>query len=276
MDVAKACKQFDMRFRVKPRSRVHLSKIDPDERLGIDDVAAADAKQDANVERIAKLQQVLYADNRFSLLIILQGMDTSGKDGTIRHLLSGVNPAGVHVVSFKAPTSEELEHDYLWRVHNACPRRGEIGVFNRSHYEDVLIVRVHDLVPKAVWSQRYEQINAFEQHLRQNNTIILKFFLHISKAEQKERLQARLSDPEKHWKMNPRDLDERKHWNQYQAAYADALSKCSRREAPWYIIPANRKWFRNLAISQIVADSLESLKLRYPKPDFDPRALRID
>lgn len=274
MDIAKACKQFEKRFRVKPRSKVQLAEIDPDEHFGLD-AYAADTAQDSNVERLAKLQQVLHADNRFSVLIVLQGMDTSGKDGTIRHLLTGVNPAGVRVVSFKSPSSDELAHDYLWRIHQACPRKGEIGVFNRSHYEDVLIVRVHGLVPKSVWSLRYDQINAFERHLRQNNTIILKFFLHISKSEQKQRLEERLHDPEKQWKMNLSDLEERKRWDDYQQAYEDALSMCSTPDAPWYIIPADKKWFRNLAISQIVADTVESLKLRFPEPSFDPRSVRV-
>lgn len=259
---------------VRPGKNARIAKRDPAESLGWEQ-AAADARQDANVARIAKLQQTLYADGRFAVLIILQGIDASGKDGTTRHLLTGVNPQGVNVTSFKAPSADELAHDYLWRIHNVCPARGMIAVFNRSHYEDVLVVRVHDLVPKTVWSQRYRQINQFERHLAENNTIILKFFLHISKEEQAERLRARLADPAKNWKMNLKDLDERKRWDDYQRAYEDALTECSTDHAPWYIIPADRKWFRNLAISEIVADRLDSLDLRFPKPAFDPRKVRV-
>jgi len=203
-------------------------------------------------------------------------MDASGKDGTIRHVMYGVNPQVCSVTSFKAPTSEELDHDFLWRIHNAVPPRGEIGIFNRSHYEDVLIVRVHDLVPKTVWSARYEQINDFEKMLSKNNVTILKFFLHISKDEQKERLQERLNDPTKNWKMNPEDLKERELWDDYQKAYEVAIEKCSTKYAPWYIIPANKKWFRNIAVSEIIIETLENLKMKFPKPAFDPSTIVVE
>ena len=215
---------------------------------------------------IAELQQRLYAEGKRALLIILQGMDTSGKDGTVRHVLSGVNPQGCRVTSFKAPTAEELAHDFLWRIHRAVPAKGEIGVFNRSQYEEVLIVRVHELAPADVWSTRYEQINGFEQTLTAAGVTILKFFLHISKAEQRDRLQARLEDKTKNWKFNPGDLAERKLWPDYQHAYEDALCRCSTKAAPWFIIPANKKWFRNLAVSSIIRETLEEMHPRFPKP----------
>jgi len=207
---------------------------------------------------------------------VLQGMDTAGKDGTIRRVMSGINPRDCRVVSFKAPSQEELDHDFLWRVHRECPRRGEIGVFNRSHYEDVLIVRVRGLVKKEVWSARYDQINRFEQHLAENGTRIVKFFLHISKAEQKERLEARLADPSKNWKMNPTDLEERKLWDDYQRAYEDAISRCSTAHAPWFIIPADKKWFRDLAVSSIMVEMLEGMDLRYPKAEFDSSKIKVE
>lgn len=273
--IEKYCKHFESEFRVKPGKDPKLAKRDAAETLGLHDEGAADARQDHNVRRLSELQKLLYADGRFSLLIVLQGMDTSGKDGTIRHLLTGVNPQGVRVVAFKRPSEIELSHDYLWRVHAACPRRGEIGVFNRSHYEDVGVVRVHNLVPEQVWKLRYQQIADFERMLSENGTVVLKFFLHISKSEQAQRLQERIDDPEKHWKMNPGDLEERKLWSKYMTAYADAIAKCNTDDSPWYVIPSDHKWFRNLAISEIVVDRLERLKLRYPKPTFDPRKTRV-
>ncbi len=275
MSLAKARRRFSEEFRVIPGKPAKLAKRDPEESLGLNDAPEVDAITAENVRRIADLQQLLYADARFSLLIVLQGIDASGKDGTTRHLLTGVNPQGVRVTSFKAPTADELGHDYLWRIHKVCPGRGEIGLFNRSHYEDVLVVRVHELVPKKVWSERYRQINQFERHLAENNTVILKFFLHISKDEQRTRLQERIDNPKKNWKMQPKDLDERKLWDDYMRAYEDALTECSTAAAPWHIIPADRKWFRDLAISQIVADTLDGMDLRYPKPTFDPSKFRV-
>ena len=207
---------------------------------------------------------MLYAENKHKVLIVLQAMDTGGKDGVIRHVFDGVNPQGVRVAAFKQPTPTELAHDYLWRVHQQTPGKGEVVIFNRSHYEDVLVVRVHNLVPEAVWRRRYEQINAFEKLLAEEGTTILKFYLHIDLDEQKERLQARLDDPAKRWKFAKGDLDERQRWPQYMAAYEEMLSKTSTEWAPWYIIPANRKWYRNLVISQIIVETLEGLAMSYP------------
>jgi len=225
--------------------------------------------------RMAELQELLYAERKHALLIVLQAMDAGGKDGTIRTVMSGVNPQSCQVTSFKAPTPEELGHDFLWRVHKACPIKGNIGIFNRSHYEDVLIVRVRKLVPKDVWSKRYEYINVFERVLADSGVKVLKFFLHISKDEQKQRFEQRLKDPTKIWKANPADIEERKHWDDYMAAHEDALRKCSTQVAPWYVIPANKKWFRNMVVSQIIVEALESLLMKYPKPTFDPSKILI-
>ncbi len=215
---------------------------------------------------LQELQRVLWAEGKHSLLIVLQAMDAGGKDGTIRHVFRGVNPQGCQVTSFKVPTKEELSHDYLWRIHKATPRRGYMGIFNRSHYEDVLVVRVHDLVPPEIWKQRYEQINHFEKLLADTGTTILKFFLHISKEEQKERFQARLDDPSKNWKFSMGDVEERGHWDDYMLAFEEALSRCSTPWAPWYVIPANRKWYRNVAVSNIIIETLEGLGMQYPPP----------
>jgi PPK2 family polyphosphate:nucleotide phosphotransferase len=203
-------------------------------------------------------------------------MDAGGKDGTIRHVMTGLNPQACRVTSFKVPSEEEARHDFLWRVHNAVPKGGEIGIFNRSHYEDVLVARVHNLVPKAVWEARYDQINEFEDMLVENNTVILKFFLHISKDEQKRRLEDRIQDPLKNWKVSEADFAERRYWNDYMAAYEDALSKCSTKRAPWYVIPANQKWFRNLAVSQIIVDRMKALKMEYPPSKIDLSKVRFD
>ncbi len=202
-------------------------------------------------------------------------MDTGGKDGTIRHVMSRLNPSGCRVKAFKVPTAEELEHDFLWRVHQAVPPRGDFGIFNRSHYEDVIVVRVHGLKPRSVWEARYDQINAFERHLVENDVTILKFFLHISKDEQKKRIEQRIKDPTKRWKLAPSDFEERKFWNDYQRAYEDALNRCSTKWAPWFIIPADKKWYRNLAVSQIMVEALESMKMKFPKPTFDPSKLKL-
>jgi len=254
------------RYRVQPGTRVHLRDHDPDETGSYEhkDDATEDLERDR--ERLFDLQEILYAQARHSLLIVLQAMDTGGKDGTISHVMGGVNPQGCQVVSFKQPTPEELAHDFLWRVHRRTPARGQITIFNRSHYEDVLVVRVHDLVPESVWRQRYEQINEFEELLAESGTTILKFFLHISKEEQKERLQARLDDPTKQWKFNVDDLKERALWDEYVAAYEDALSRCSTEAAPWFIVPANHKWYRNVVVARIIVEALEGLDLRHPEP----------
>lgn len=226
--------------------------------------------------RIGELQERLYAEDKHSLLIVLQAMDTGGKDGAVKSLLADVNAAGVAVTSFKAPSAIELSHDFLWRIHAAAPARGIIGVWNRSHYEDVLITRVHGLIDKKTCETRYADINAFEKLLADNGTTVLKFFLHISKAEQKERLQARLDDPQKHWKFNPNDLNERALWEDYQSAYEDAINACSTKTAPWHIVPADRKWARNLAIAEAVAATLETMNPQFPDVDFDPQSIVID
>jgi PPK2 family polyphosphate:nucleotide phosphotransferase len=268
-------KDLDEKFIVKPNTRVSLKKYDPDHSAGFKNKEQAQELLARNQLRLRELQYLLYAHNKYSLLIILQGMDGSGKDGTIRHVMYGVNPQACKVTSFKKPSAEELDHDFLWRIHKAVPPKGEIGIFNRSHYEDVLVVRVHNLVPKEVWSKRYKQISDFEHILSISNVKIIKFFLHISKKEQKERFQKRLDDPNKHWKMNPDDLKERKLWNEYTKAYEAVLSKCSTTYAPWFIIPANRKWFRNLAISQIIVETLGKMDMEFPKPTFDPKKIVI-
>ncbi len=224
---------------------------------------------------MATTQELLYAEKKHSLLIVLQAIDAGGKDGTIRHVMSGVNPQSCQVTSFKEPTAEELGHDFLWRVHKATPIKGNITIFNRSHYEDVLIARVHRLVTKAVWSQRYGQINDFESLLASSCVKILKFFLHISKDEQKKRFEERLSDPQKRWKSSPSDFSERALWDEYTEAFEAAFSHCSTDYAPWYVIPANKKWFRNLLISKIIIEALESLKMKYPEPKFDPAQVVI-
>ena len=261
------------RYLVKPGSKVDLSKYDPSDTSPYKG-GKKDAKKDLKDlnKELETLQEMLFAEHKYKMLIVLQGMDTSGKDGTIRHVFEGVNPQGVKVASFKVPTPIELDHDYLWRVHARVPGRGEIVIFNRSHYEDVLVVRVHNLVPKKVWSKRYEQISEFEEILAEEGTTILKFFLHISPQEQKERLLARLQDPSKHWKYNPGDLKERQLWGEYTQAYEEALSKTSTDYAPWYVIPADKKWYRNWVIASILVETLKGLKMDYPKPDYDVEA----
>ncbi len=255
------------RYRIKPDTRVRLADFDPDESKLVDRKKADSRNKDIQ-EGLDKLQELLYAEHRHKVLIILQGMDTSGKDGTVRHVMGGFDPAGVRVVSFKKPTQEELDHDYLWRVHAQTPSSGEIVVFNRSHYEDVLVVRVHSLVPKDVWSARYDQINDFERMLTENGTTILKFFLHIDKEEQRQRLEERIQDPKKRWKFQHGDIEERKLWGDYIRAYEAVLSKTSTEWAPWYLIPANHKWYRNYVVGAIVSEALETLGMRFPEPDL--------
>jgi PPK2 family polyphosphate:nucleotide phosphotransferase len=250
-------------LRVQPGTRVRLSKRDHGATSGWEK-AAAESATARQLDRLTELQDRLWAEARHAVLVVLQGIDAAGKDGTIKKVMTAFNPQGSPVTSFKVPSAEELAHDYLWRVHKAMPRRGEIGIFNRSHYEDVLVVRVHELVPKAVWSKRYDEINAFERHLTANRTTIVKFFLAIDKDEQRERFQARYDDPTKRWKFSMGDLDERARWDDYQSAFDDALSKTSTDAAPWYVIPANRKWFRNLAVATILADTIADLRPAYP------------
>jgi len=242
-------------FRIPPRTKVRLRDHDPADTRGITR-EKAEARIARRRDEFAEMQELLYGAARQSVLIVLQGMDTSGKDGTIRKVMAPLNPQGCDVVAFKEPTPADLAHDFLWRIHPCTPAKGMIGIFNRSHYEDVLIVRVHNLVPKAVWKRRYEAINHFEQLLAESGTIILKFFLHISKDEQRERLLAREKDPIKAWKLAPGDWIEREKWDEYQGAYETALSKCSTKDAPWYIIPADKKWFRDLIITEAILDTL--------------------
>lgn len=256
------------RFIVKPGSKPNFKDRDTDDTAGFNKKEALSLLLE-NIDKLKKLQYLLNAENKRAVLVILQAMDAGGKDGTIRHVMGPLNPQGVQVVSFKAPTKEELSHDFLWRIHSYAPRTGEIRVFNRSHYEDVLIVRVHNLVPKSVWSKRYKHINSFENLLSDSNVTILKFFLHVSKGEQLERLKARLDDPTKHWKANPQDFEERRLWDDYMDAYEVALRRCSTKHAPWFVIPADKKWFRNLAISQILLDSMESLEMKFPETTCD-------
>jgi len=256
------------KYRVAPGAKIDLSAWDADDKglFNGGKQQGQDALPALN-QQLEALQELLYAEGRHKVLIVLQGMDTAGKDGAIRHVFEGVNPQGVKVASFKVPTQQELAHDYLWRIHQQTPGRGEIVIFNRSHYEDVLVVRVHNLVDADVWGRRYEHINAFEKLLADEGTTILKFFLHISKEEQRQRLQERLDTPEKNWKFSTGDLAERKLWDQYMAAYEAVLSKTSTAHAPWYIVPANRKWYRNLVISHVIIKTLEALDMRYPEAE---------
>ena len=265
---------FGDRFRVKPGHKIRLSDIDPAETVRHVDRDEARSKLADLTQKLAALQYRLYAEGRRGLLVCLQAMDTGGKDGTIRHVFGTMNPQGCRVRAFKVPTPEESAHDFLWRAHKACPARGEIVIFNRSHYEDVLVVRVHDLVPKAVWSRRYDAINNFERLLADNDTHVLKFFLHISKEEQLERFGKRLKDPSRHWKISEGDYTERRLWDEYQAVYEDALTSCSTEHAPWFVIPADHKWFRNLAIARIVVDYLEGFKMQLPAATVDIEEIR--
>ena len=260
---------------VTPGSKVRLADIDPGAAHGVDKADAAEhlAK---NLERLSVLQYLLYAEARRSLLVVLQGIDAGGKDGTIQHVMSGLNPQGVTVTSFKVPEGAEKRHDYLWRVHQAVPEHGKIGIFNRSQYEDVLVVRVHNMVPKAVWSKRFDQINDFERMLGDNGVRVVKFLLYISKEEQAKRFRERLEDKTKNWKFSPADLAERGYWDQYMDAYDEVLRKCSTENAPWYVIPANRKWFRNLAVSEILRHTLEEMDLKYPKAAADLSGIKFE
>jgi PPK2 family polyphosphate:nucleotide phosphotransferase len=268
-------KKLARKLIVPPGSKIKLAKFDPGTTFGLDKKSCADSLC-KNLERLAVLQYLLYAEARRSLLVVLQGIDAGGKDGTIRHVMSGLNPQGVDVTSFKVPEGAEKRHDYLWRIHREVPEWGKIGIFNRSHYEDVLVVRVHGLVPKPVWSKRFDQINDFERTLTDSGVRIVKFLLYISKDEQAKRFHERLDDKTKSWKFSPADLKEREYWDQYTDAYEDVLRKCSTERAPWYLIPANNKWFRNLAVSQILCETLESMDLKFPKPAADLSGIKFE
>lgn len=262
-------------FTLPPGEPFRLADFDPGDTGRYKKKKEAKSKVKDNLKHLRELQEMLYAQGRHALLIVLQAMDAGGKDGTIKHVMGAYNPQGVQVTPFKVPTEEELAHDFLWRVHKAVPRRGMIGIFNRSHYEDVLVVRVHELVPEMVWRKRYDHINAFERLLADSGVTIVKFFLHISKAEQAERLRERQTRPDKQWKFSPGDLDERKLWEDYMAAFEEALTRCNTGYAPWYVIPANRKWYRNLVVSRILIETMESIGLDYPAPVPDIESYMI-
>ena len=263
------------KFLAKPGEQINLSKISTDNTQNLRDKSDANKILEENIERMQELQNRLYASDKYSLLLIFQAMDAAGKDSTIKHVMSGLNPQGTQVFSFKKPSDEELDHGYLWRISKALPERGRIGIFNRSHYEEVLVVRVHDLIKfqklpdevkiDDIWHKRYEQINNFEKYLYENGTIILKFFLHVSKEEQKQRFLERIDDKSKNWKFAEADLKERAYWNDYQKCYEEAISATSKGHAPWYIIPADKKWFMRLLVSEIIVKKLESLNLKYPE-----------
>jgi PPK2 family polyphosphate:nucleotide phosphotransferase len=260
---------------VKPNSKVNLEKYNISDTSGYKSKEEAKDQLEKNIEKMIELQDKLYAMDRYSMLLIFQAMDAAGKDSTIKHVMSGLNPQGTQVYSFKQPSKEEVDHGYLWRITKSLPERGRIGIFNRSHYEEVLVVKVHDLIKSQrlpenivtnnIWKQRYEQISDFEKYLFENGTIVLKFFLHVSKDEQKKRFLDRINDPSKNWKFSSADVEERKFWNDYQKAYEEAISATSKSYAPWYIIPADKKWFTRLLVSAIIIDKLKKLNLDYPK-----------
>jgi PPK2 family polyphosphate:nucleotide phosphotransferase len=260
---------YRKQFRVKPKHRLRLNKLDPSDAGKHESEAAAKEETEAYLKKLARQQALLYAEHKHSVLIVLQAMDAGGKDGTIKHVFSGVNAQGVAVASFKQPTAVELAHDFLWRVHAQTPRAGEIVIFNRSHYEDVLVTRVHKFIDKATCARRYENICDFEALLAESGTTVLKFFLHISKEEQLARFAQRLDDPARNWKISESDYSERKLWDDYIDAFEDAIHATSTDAAPWYVIPSNHKWFRNLAVSQIIADAMADLGLAFPPPSVN-------
>ncbi len=258
------------KYIVNQKNRIFLKDFDPeDQSLSTDGKKTAKKEIKQLRKKLIQLQNLLYAENKHKVLIVLQAMDSGGKDGTIRSIFKGVNPQGVRVAGFKVPTPLELSHDYLWRIHQKAPASGEIVIYNRSHYEDVLVVRIHEMVPEKVWQKRYQQINNFERILAEEGTTILKFFLYISKDEQKKRFLERLENPEKQWKFNPKDIEERQYWDAYMQAYQDVLDKTSTKYAPWYVIPANHNWYRDLIISGIIVKTLKALKMTYPQPVED-------
>ena len=262
-------------LRVEPGQRPHLDQRDPGARLGAAGKQAGLRKLSSDVERLRALHDRLWAEGSRSVLLVLQGLDASGKDGTISHVFTGVNPQGCRVVSFKQPSPLELDHDYLWRIHAACPGRGELGIFNRSHYEDVVTVRVRSLAPKRVWRRRYRHIREFERLLVDEGTTVVKVFLHLSRDEQRKRLQERIDNPEKRWKFRLGDLDDRALWDAYVAAYEDAIFETSTRRAPWYVVPADHNWVRNLAVGEILLDVLERLDPKLPAADPGIEGLRV-
>jgi PPK2 family polyphosphate:nucleotide phosphotransferase len=263
--------------RVRPDEKVRLADIDPSDRFGFSgkDDPEYLARMGALATRLNELQEKLYSEQAQALLVVLQAMDTGGKDGTLRVVVGPLDSRGVHVVSFKAPTPEELAHDFLWRCHVKTPRRGEMTFFNRSHYEDVLVARVLGLVDKSVWKARYDLINDFERLLRNAGTRVIKLYLHISKDEQKKRLEERLADPSKHWKFEPADLKMREHWDHFMDAYEEALSRCSTEHAPWYVVPANHKWARNIAVAEVLVKTLEEMDPKHPRVKWDASQIKV-
>jgi PPK2 family polyphosphate:nucleotide phosphotransferase len=265
---------YRSQFRIEPGSKVRLDKIDPGFKDKHEKEAAAKAETEHYRAKLTHQQALLYAERKYAVLVVLQALDAGGKDGTVNHVFTALNPQGTSVVGFKQPTPAERAHDFLWRVHPHVPALGEVAIFNRSHYEDVLVTRVHKLIDKKTWSARYKRIRDFEATLIESGTTILKFFLHISKQEQLARFEERLDDPARNWKISESDYSERELWDDYIAAFEDAISATSTPEAPWYVIPANHKWFRNLAVSQIMADTMEELGMAFPKPSVDLNDIR--
>jgi len=266
-------KRFVKDFCIDPGDHIRLADFNPSYKGKYEKHQALE-KIEKLRQKMNNLQQSLFAERKRSLLIVLQALDAGGKDGVIKHVIGSMNPDGCHVANFKEPTQQELAHDFLWRVEAQTPAKGEIAIFNRSHYEDVLIVRVHNLVPKSVWSQRYEQINDFERRLVQNGTHVLKFFLHISKEEQLRRFDERLDDPAKRWKISEADYAEREYWDDYLRAYEDAFERCNTDDAPWFVIPADHKWFRDLAVSEIIVSTMEAMNYQVPQPTVDIQEIR--
>lgn len=264
------------RLRIKAGTTISLDDIDTHETHGYAKGPELDAALARNIARLDELQYLMYAEHQRALLVVLQGMDASGKDGTIRHVITGFNPQGCRVVAFKTPTADELAHDFLWRVHAAVPGKGDVAIFNRSHYEDVVTARVRALVPPKVWKRRYEEIKGFERMLAEAGVVIVKLFLHISKDEQKQRLARRIEDKTRQWKVALSDFEDRKHWKDYMRAYEDAITASNTPDAPWYVVPADRKWFRNLAVSQILVDTLESLEMQVPKATVDLSRIKLE
>ncbi len=267
--------KFKSPYLVQPHEKVRLSRLPATDTGSYATKPEAAAELERQRRKLGEMQELLTADARHSVLVVLQGMDTAGKDGTIQHIFTGVNPQACDVTSFKVPTPEESRHDFLWRAHRAVPGRGTIGIFNRSHYEDVIVTRVHKTITDKIANQRLKQIVAFEEELSENGVTVLKFFLHITRDEQTRRLEQRLADPSKHWKISPADFAERQFWPAYQEAYQEAISHTSRSFAPWFIIPANHKWYRNVAISEIIVEAMKRLKMKYPKPSFDPSEIKL-
>lgn len=264
------------RYRVKEGEKVSLDRWPPSDTSGFSGTAAEALDESRKLtKRLEMLQEILYAEHKHKVLIVLQAMDTGGKDGTIKKVFEGVNPQGVRVAHFRTPTPEEADHDFLWRVHEQAPGSGEMVIFNRSHYEGILIERVHRLIPRKTWSRRFKEIEHFERLLHEDRTVIMKFFLHISKDEQKRRMEERLTDPSKQWKFNLSDVKERRFWSKYMKAYEDALQNTSTESSPWYVIPANEKWFRDVLVSKIIVERLEGLGMQYPKASVDPKSVTV-